>query len=462
MKKIYVFLVLGLLSIPHTGLMAASIPALTPNQTAAVMGIITNFILDDTGVLDKIKAYATTNGTSPAPTVQDYANIGVTGITATNLTDMNQLIQNSTASQVNSKTKLQLLANMLNDTTTPVFTSTPSASVEENQLSAITLMATDNSQITYSISGMDANSFDVDSASGVVTFIGVPDFETKNIYIFMASATDTSNNHTNQNITIHILDVDESATFRPFKLKVKTDNYGQTSDVKFKIPIVRSLDNNYSVDCNDDGIFEAVNLTEENYNYTCDYTDLGGAGIYTISITGVFSRIYFFNINTTKRDNSKVLEIVQWGDIQWSNMDGAFAFCENMAITATDKPDLSHVDTMSAMLAYTNFADDISDWNVSNVTNMRGTFEYSSFNQDISNWNVSNVTNMSAMFEGTTSFNQDISNWNVSNVTDMSVMFGGATSFTNHDLSGWNVQNVTNHGSFFNNAGSGNIEPDWP
>lgn len=40
-------MVLGLLSIPHTGLMASSTPALTPNQTAAVMGIITNFILDD-------------------------------------------------------------------------------------------------------------------------------------------------------------------------------------------------------------------------------------------------------------------------------------------------------------------------------------------------------------------------------------------------------------------------------
>ena len=46
-KKIYVFLVLGLLSIPSTSLMAVSNPTLTPNQTAAVMGIITNFILDD-------------------------------------------------------------------------------------------------------------------------------------------------------------------------------------------------------------------------------------------------------------------------------------------------------------------------------------------------------------------------------------------------------------------------------
>ncbi len=46
-KKIYGFLVLGLLSIPFPSLMAASPPALTPNQTAAVMGIITNFILDD-------------------------------------------------------------------------------------------------------------------------------------------------------------------------------------------------------------------------------------------------------------------------------------------------------------------------------------------------------------------------------------------------------------------------------
>jgi surface protein len=345
-----------------------------------------------------------------------------------------------------------------------VFTSSGTASVNENQTSAITLVATDNSTVTYSISGTDAGSFSVNEDTGVVIFNIAPDYETKNAYTFTAIVTDSSNNNNNQNVTINVLDINESnpSSLRPFKLKIKTDNFGGSSDVKFKIPIVSTLDYNYSVDCNDDGIFEAINLTGADRDYTCDYTGLGGAGTYTISITGVFPRIYFFSIFITKRDNSKVLEITQWGDISWGRMHGAFAYCDNMSITATDKPDLSHVDDMSGMFAHTTFDDDISDWNVSTITRMNDMFEDSSFNQDISNWDVSNVTRMEGMFAEATSFNQDISSWDVSNVTRMEAMFAGATSFKNHSLSVWNVHNVTSHSNFFTNAGSGNTEPNWP
>lgn len=123
-KKIYGFLVLGLLSIPHIGLMAASTPALTPNQTTAVMGIVTNFILDDDGLstieelaIEKIKAYATSNGVSASPTIQDYIDAGVTGINNSNLADINEVVGNLTASEVDTASELQALANALGITT---------------------------------------------------------------------------------------------------------------------------------------------------------------------------------------------------------------------------------------------------------------------------------------------------------------------------------------------------------
>jgi surface protein len=96
------------------------------------------------------------------------------------------------------------------DTTPPVFTSSNSVSVNENQTSAITLVATDTNTITYSVSGTDANSFNLDASSGVVTFKTAPDFESgKVIYTFKATATDSSNNSTEQNVSITILDVAE-------------------------------------------------------------------------------------------------------------------------------------------------------------------------------------------------------------------------------------------------------------
>ncbi|MGE4461877.1 MAG: cadherin domain-containing protein [Arcobacter sp.] len=99
------------------------------------------------------------------------------------------------------------------DTSAPTFTSSNSVSVNENQTSAITLVATDSSSITYSLSGTDSSFFDIDSSSGVITFKVAPDFEAKNSYSFTAIASDSSNNSSSQEVTINILDVDENGTF---------------------------------------------------------------------------------------------------------------------------------------------------------------------------------------------------------------------------------------------------------
>jgi uncharacterized protein (TIGR02145 family) len=104
------------------------------------------------------------------------------------------------------------------DTTNPVFISDAEADASENQTSAITLRATDEeSTVTITISGTDADSFDTaiataaSSALGamsttlIVTFKSAPDFEAKGTYTFTATATDSAGNKATQDVTITIL-----------------------------------------------------------------------------------------------------------------------------------------------------------------------------------------------------------------------------------------------------------------
>lgn len=202
---------------------------------------------------------------------------------------------------------------------------------------------------------------------------------------------------------------------------------------------------------------------------------LPSEGVYKVSISGDFPRIYFNNIPGNKNN---LLTVEQWGDIAWTSMERAFQGCFNFNITATDAPDLrrvesmnsmflycnklnapighwdvSHVKDMSLMFCYANaFNQPLANWDVSSVENMTLMFQSAgSFNQPIGNWNVSNVTNMYGLFYWPNVFNQDISNWDVSKVTNMSYMFLLNRVF-NQDLSKWNVSNVTQMSNMFNKA----------
>ncbi|MEM6814742.1 MAG: BspA family leucine-rich repeat surface protein, partial [Bacteroidota bacterium] len=202
------------------------------------------------------------------------------------------------------------------------------------------------------------------------------------------------------------------------------------------------------------------------------------AGIYTISITGAFPRIYF----NDSGDKDKLVSIDQWGDIAWTSMMNAFYGCSKVTSTATDAPNLSGVTRTSGMFrgassfngnvstwevsslihmdwmfaSAGNFNQDLSRWDISNVTNMGNMFNgASNFNGDVSSWKVDKVTNMSWMFALASSFNQDLSNWDVSCVKNMNWMFASATSF-NGDVSSWEVDKVTNMNSMFASASSFN------
>ncbi len=232
-------------------------------------------------------------------------------------------------------------------------------------------------------------------------------------------------------------------TERPFITTWKTDNPGVSADNQITIPTFSGESYDYTVDWGD-----GTSTSNVNGNSTHTYAS---AGVYTVSITGDFPRIFFSNTG----DKNKILTVEQWGDIKWTSMVSAFAFCGNLDVVATDAPDFSETTSLSSMffncpalVGNSSF----STWDVSTITVMANIFNQASlFNQDISGWNVSNVINFDSMFSRAAAFNQPIGNWNVSRVEDMSSMFFLATSF-NQDIGDWTVDAVTDMTGMFNGA----------
>lgn len=158
----------------------------------------------------------------------------------------------------------------------------------------------------------------------------------------------------------------------------------------------------------------------------------------------------------SKGSLDKLLEIEQWGNINWTSMDGAFANCQRVLLTATDSPNLTNVTDASLMFYLaTSFsgAPSMQNWDTSNIEIFKHMFDcrhtsqvYSSgetFNSPIGTWNVSAATDLSYMFAGRQHFNQNLNFWNVSNVTNMAWMFAVCPVF-NQPLNNWNTSSLEN------------------
>ncbi len=210
------------------------------------------------------------------------------------------------------------------------------------------------------------------------------------------------------------------------------------------IPI-SSVNSNYSVDWDNDGIADEIGITDD-VTHTFDEP-----GEHTIRITGLITAI---NFNFTSDENaSKIVSIDQWGTNPWESFSFAFANCNNLKIRATDAPNLSGVTSLAGMFFGSGVEDfDATNWDVSNITNMTWMFNEAPLaNPNVSNWDVSNVTDMHGMFERAESANPDVSNWNVSNVQRMNQMFMAAKS-ADPDVSNWDVSNVNNIDHMFRGA----------
>jgi len=136
--------------------------------------------------------------------------------------------------------------NIINivDETMPVFTSPSFVAVKENQKSLMSLKATDNNILTYSLSGKDASAFDINASSGLVSFKIAPNYESnKTKYNIIALASDGTN-QASQEINISILNVDETV---PVFTSSNNISVLENSKIAFKLqatddnPIMYSL-----------------------------------------------------------------------------------------------------------------------------------------------------------------------------------------------------------------------------
>ena len=195
----------------------------------------------------------------------------------------------------------------------------------------------------------------------------------------------------------------------------------------------------------------AISITGSHTNDDGDFiTNFVTAGVYTLEITGDFPHLADY-------PKSKLLDVLQWGNIGWRSMEKSFLGWPGTTFSAIDAPDLTGVNSMNSTFdGASNFNGPIGHWDVSNVNNFFRLFRSAAkFNQDISGWNVSKVTNMNATFEQADSFNQAIGIWDVGNVTSMNFTFSNNDGF-NQDIGDWNVSKVRSFASTFRNASSFN------
>jgi len=231
--------------------------------------------------------------------------------------------------------------------------------------------------------------------------------------------------------------------YNAFIIEVKTDNAGSSNDNQFQFT---GAEGDYYV------------VAKQNDIVVATFDNLSGAETITLPSSGVYDlEIKAKEVNGFNRiefndggDKLKILDIKQWGTTQWSSFEDAFAFCENMIITATDVPDLSNVVNMRYMFYIINRNADplVTDWDTSNVTNMNNLFRnIDAENLDVSNWDVRQVTNMNNIFQGNKG-NPDVSNWDVSSLVQATSMFRNARN-ANPNCKDWTPTSLVDGSNMF-------------
>lgn len=154
-------------------------------------------------------------------------------------------------------------------------------------------------------------------------------------------------------------------------------------------------------------------------------------------------------------DNQKIIDVEQWGNINWQSMESAFSSCSKLNISATDIPNFTNVSDMSNMFVGCSSLignSSINNWDISRVTNLSATFSgCTNFNQPIGNWNTGNVKHMGTLFFMAKNFNQDIGNWDTSKVESMAAMFNHAQKF-NQPIGNWDLSSNLDLDFTFSNA----------
>ena len=152
--------------------------------------------------IEKLTAYAQSNGTAEAPTLQDYLDAGVTGIdTDAKLAELNQIIAGLTQEEVDTTEEVQALANELGVSVTIPTTPSPSPSpspspTPDTTPPVITITGGSTVSVVQFSTYTDAGATAVDAVDGTVsvTTAGSVDTNITGSYTITYTATDAAGN----------------------------------------------------------------------------------------------------------------------------------------------------------------------------------------------------------------------------------------------------------------------------
>lgn len=153
------------------------------------------------------------------------------------------------------------------------------------------------------------------------------------------------------------------------------------SDLKIQLPLPETGYYNFTVDWGDKKTnhITSWNQKEVVHSYPRE-------GTYTITITGTIRGWSFQGSD----DKSKIVNILQWGDLDFNNSLRAFEACINLRITALDAPILAKTYQLDNYFRNCNSlgASKFNTWNTVTITSLKGTFMNSNIDSDLSRWVV--------------------------------------------------------------------------
>lgn len=216
---------------------------------------------------------------------------------------------------------------------------------------------------------------------------------------------------------------------RPLIIRVNTALAGVTASNQFQLLLEAGRPYNFSLNWGDGTVEQITTSTSPTHTYA-------SSGIYDISISGQFHKTYF----AASAEGNKVLDVVQWGDIQFGgNQEQAWRGCGNCVFSASDTPDLSIVTNLNSYLRSCTSVpnlDFLRRANTSRVTDWGRTFQNTNALTTVSLQGIdtSAATTLNRTFTSAANFNGDVSVIDYSNVTT-ATNFVTFTSFdtTNYD-----------------------------
>ncbi len=384
----------------------------------------------------------------------------------------------------------------------PTFINDSNVSVAENNISALTVELNTTESVTYAISDGNSSLFDINSTTGVITFVDAPDYESGFIlYTFTVTATDSKGNAFTQEVTIHITNTspsliitDDTEDFVDASLVDKewvADSV--TFTFTFSEPVIGFTIDDIIVT---GGVIGALNGSADSYTLTV-IPPINTSTPITIDIpidsvedaSGLSNTVltqYTQEVNTVKafittwdtikdgETSSNQIKIGTNSDyiynytIDWGDGEINSSITGNIVHTYANEGKYTIAIKNQFPAIYSHEYDSkkiltIEQWGTQEWKSMLSSFGGTEnlTGNSIDNPNLANLTIMAYMFSSSRSFNQDIGDWNVSNVTNMNGMFDGAISF-NQNIGSWDVSNVTTMNTMFYNAGVFNQDiGDW-